>query len=180
MQINYNYKTMLKRFFILPLLIAGFTLLTSCEDEDNGTPEVAVLVAQTSDTSIALNTGFPGDLITAQGANLVDLKTIMFDNSIETTFNPALNSEVAIFFNVPFNEDVGSRFGEQTVTFSFDSGTTVEKNFTILQPDPEITSTSPALPLIGETVIIEGEFLPCKNCEHYSPLDRDNTNSRTS
>ena len=27
---------------------------------------------------------------------------------------------------------------------------------------------------------IEGEFLPCKNCEHYSPLDRDNTNSRTS
>ncbi len=26
---------------------------------------------------------------------------------------------------------------------------------------------------------IEGNFLPCKNCEHYSPIERKNTNSRS-
>lgn len=165
---------MLKRFFILTLLIITSTLL-SCEDEENGTPDVAVLVAQTSDTSIPLNSGFPGDLITAQGDDLFDLKNIMFDNTVETTFNPALNSQVAIFFNVPFNEDLGSRFGEQKVTFSFDSGKTIETNFTILQPEPEIANTTPALPLVGQTVIIEGEFLQNASAVLFEEIPLDFT-----
>lgn len=160
MQTNINNKTtMLKRFYFLALLITAFTFTVSCEKDDDNAPNIAVLVAQTSDTSISLNSGFPGDLITAQGIDLGDLKTIFFDGTIETVFNPALNSDVAIFFNVPFNEDLGSRFGEQKVTFSFNSGNAVDMNFTILQPDPEISNTTPSLPLAGETVIIEGVWL---------------------
>lgn len=150
---------MLKRFYFLSLLIAGFTIILSCENEEYNLPNIAVLVAQTSDSSISLNTGFPGDLITAEGIDLLDLKSIIFDNTVETVFNPALNSDVAIFFNVPFNEDFGSRFGEQKATFSFGSGNAVNMNFTILQPEPEITNTIPSLPLIGETVIVEGNWL---------------------
>lgn len=150
---------MLKKYYFLILLITGFILIVSCEDNENEEPNIAVLVAQTSDNAIALNTGFPGDLVTAEGFDLVDLDAIIFDNTVETVFNPALNSEVAIFFTVPFNEELGSRFGEQNVTFSFDSGKSVDANFTILQPEPEITSTTPSLPLIGETVIVEGDWL---------------------
>lgn len=150
---------MLKRFYFLSLLIAGFTLLVSCENDDDDAPNIAVLVAQTSDSTVNLNSSFPGDLITAEGIDLIDLKSIVFDNTVETVFNPALNSDVAIFFNVPFNENLGSRFGEQKVTFSFGSGRTVDMNFTILQPLPKISKTIPSLPLIGETVVLEGEWL---------------------
>ncbi|WP_299059153.1 hypothetical protein [uncultured Polaribacter sp.] len=149
---------MLKRFYFLTLLISGFTLLVSCEDEDT-VPEIAVLIAQTSDTAITLNTGFPGDLITAEGMDLSDLNAIVFDNTVTTVYNPALNSDVALFFTVPFDEEKGSRFGEQTVNFSFKSKESVSHTFTILQPEPEILKTIPALPLVGEVVIIEGEWL---------------------
>lgn len=150
---------MLKRFYFLALLITGFTVIVSCENEEDMAPEIAVLIAQTSNSSITLNTGFPGDLITAEGMDLSDLNSIVFDNTVETAYNPALNSDVAIFFTVPFDEEKGSRFGEQMVKFNFKSKGSVSKNFTILQPEPIINKTVPALPLVGETVIIEGDWL---------------------
>lgn len=150
---------MLKRFYFLTLLIIGFTSITSCENEEDATAQIAVLIAQTSDSSITLNTGFPGDLITAEGIGLSNLNAIVFDNKVTTVYNPALNSDVAIFFTVPFDEELGSRFGEQLVQFSFESGNSVSKSFTILQPEPIVNRTVPALPLVGETVIIEGEWL---------------------
>lgn len=150
---------MLKRFYFLSILIAGLTLIVSCENEEDNVPDIAVLVAQTGDTSVSLNSGFPGDLITAQGIDLIDLKSIVFDNTVETVYNPALNSDVAIFFNVPYNEDFGSRFGKQNITFSFESGADVNIDFTILQPEPKISNTIPTLPLAGETIIVEGDWL---------------------
>jgi hypothetical protein len=150
---------MLKKFYYLTLLIAGLGTIISCETEDNTDPNIAVFIAQTTDNSIELNTGFPGDLITAEGFDLGELENIVFDNTIETVFNPSLNSSVAIFFTVPFNEEKGSRFGQQDILFTFKSGNILSKSFTILQPEPEINNTIPALPLIGETVIIDGDWL---------------------
>ena len=150
---------MLKKFYYLTLLIAGLGTIISCENEENTDPNIAVFIAQTTDNSIALNTGFPGDLITAEGFDFGKLETIVFDNTVETVFNPALNSDVALFFTVPFNEEKGSRFGQQDISFTFKSGNVLSKTFTVLQPEPEIIRTIPELPLVGETVIIEGEWL---------------------
>lgn len=150
---------MLKKIYYLTLLIAGLGTIISCENEGNTDPNIAVFKAQTTDNSIALNTGFPGDLITAEGFDFGKLESIVFDNTIETIFNPALNSDVALFFTVPFNEEKGSRFGQQDVSFTFSSGEKVSKDFTILQPEPEIDRTIPELPLVGESVIIEGAWL---------------------
>jgi hypothetical protein len=149
---------MLKQLYRI-LLISAFVLTVSCENEGDLSPDIAVFVAQTTDNSIELNSGFPGDLITAQGVDLDNLETITFDNTIETTFNPALNSDIALFFTVPFNEERGSKFGLQDVTFSFKSGEKLTKGFTILQPEPEVIKTVPNLPIIGETAVIEGDWL---------------------
>lgn len=150
---------MLKRIYYLTLLIIGLGTITSCENEEKTDPNIAVFIAQTTDNSIELNTGFPGDLITAEGFDFGKLETIVFDNTIETVFNPSLNSDVALFFTVPFNEEKGSRFGLQDVSFTFSSGETLTKPFTILQPEPEIIKTTPNLPIVGEAVIIEGDWL---------------------
>jgi hypothetical protein len=150
---------MLKKIYYLTLLIAGLGIINSCENEENTDPNIAVFIAQTADNTVELNTGFPGDLITAEGFDFGKLENIVFDGKIETVFNPSLNSNVAIFFTVPFNEEKGSRFGEQDVSFTFSSGNRLDKTFTILQPQPEIVKTVPNLPLVGESVIIEGEWL---------------------
>lgn len=144
--------------YTLALLLSS-SFFISCEDDETGTPEINVIYS--SDNTLSDNSGYPNSSVIAEGVNIDDLKTIVFDGQIEVIFNPALNSDVGIVFQVPFDEANGSRFGVQDITFTNKSGKIVTSQFNILQPEPTIKSKdafSPERPTIGTQVIVSGEW----------------------
>ena len=151
----------LKYNWILILTVSLF--ITSCDDEDDdivtGNSEITSMVPLGK--SSALNTGLPDELIRVEGFNIKNLATIRFDNRIEVGFNPALNSNVALFFNVPFSLEDGSRFGEQEIQFVKNTGEVVTKQFEIIQPEPVINANNeyePAKAVGGETLTVFGDW----------------------
>ena len=89
-----------------------------------------------ANTAIGTNKGFPGDVVMAEGEDFQNIKTIIFDETIEVLFNPVFNSNLAISFSVPFDEAKGSKFGSQKITFTNEDGTIFQSDFDILQPKP--------------------------------------------
>ena len=123
----------------LPLL--GFIVLSSCENDSKeetfGDPVISNILSLGDDPRI--NSGFPDVLVRVEGSGLSNMKEIIFDDKINVGFNTTLNSDVALFFNVPFDVDLGSRFGNQNITFKNQFGATVSTEFEIIQPEPTLT-----------------------------------------
>lgn len=147
------------------LIVLGCLVLlvfTSCEDEEGSgvvTAEVTSMVPL-GDTE-TLNAGLPGELIRVEGANIGDTRSLLLDGKVNVIFNPALNSEKALFFNVPFNADRGSRFGTQSLTFIDKNGNSYSEEFTILQPAPTINSNNqfePDRARGGEEITVSGQW----------------------
>ncbi|MGQ1784269.1 MULTISPECIES: hypothetical protein [unclassified Saccharicrinis] len=153
-------KKLLKYSILAALFVGIMSVSTSCEDEETYNPEFSLL-RSTNDEISTYAQGFPGDLIIAEGVELDKMKSIGFVTTVDTVnvvFNPVLNSAVAIMFNVPFDEDLGSEIGLQQILFINKNDTEVLQPFEILQPEPEITSFTPARPKAGESTIIQGEW----------------------
>ncbi|MHA7056812.1 hypothetical protein ACWGOQ_0006305 [Aquimarina sp. M1] len=145
-----------KKFFLLFLMMGLFLCLSSCEENENeggtfGTPTIVNILSLGDESTI--NSGLPDELVRVEGTGLGDMKEIVFDGTVNTFFNSALNSNVALFFNVPFDADQGSRFGNQTVTFTNLYGETVSTEFEIVQPEPTLTVEGTFSPPKGEAGI---------------------------
>jgi len=120
------------KFAILMISLGFF----SCEENENETAKPVVLNMVKLGDELEFNAGLPDDLIRVEGTGLSGMSLITFDGIINTPFNTALNSDVVLFFNVPFDEELGSRFGTQTVTFTNQFGDTVSSEFEIKEPAP--------------------------------------------
>ncbi|GAA4271202.1 hypothetical protein GCM10022258_04950 [Aquimarina gracilis] len=124
-------------FLILCLLVIVF-ISSSCEDDNKedtyGNPVVSNILSLGDDPTI--NSGFPDELVRVEGSGLSNVQEIVFDDIINVGFNTALNSDVALFFNVPFDVEKGSRFGKQNVTLKNQFGAIASTEFEIKQPEP--------------------------------------------
>lgn len=141
----------LKYTLLFFLTLASFT---ACQNDDNTTADIEAMVAEPGDL---LNQAFPMNKVRVEGTGLEGLKSIMLDNKINISFNPNYNSDKSFIFTIPFDEKLGSRFGVQPITFITASGT-VTKNIEILQPEPTITKTIPAVATPGFPLEIEGTW----------------------
>lgn len=137
--------------------------LVSCDDNDDedvsSSLEITTMVPL-GDSSEA-RSGRPGELIRVEGFNIKDMDRIIVDNNIEVIFNPALNSNSALFFNVPFDFEKGSKFGIQQINFINKNGTSITEQFEIIQPEPSIRSNNefePEKADSGEELVVNGEW----------------------
>jgi len=86
-------------FFLLVLGMIG--LLPSCSKEEIGTPTLS---------TISPGTGPGGMLVTLQGSNLSQMRSIVFDgNNAPAGFNPNFNTDDAILFRVPDTASGGAQ-----------------------------------------------------------------------
>lgn len=149
--------TKIKYLKYLFLFVASTFIFTSCDNDDDAL-QPTVNGIYTSDTDLEINQGYPGDVVMAEGEDLQNIKTIFFDDLVETTFNPVFNSNLAIAFSVPFDAAKGSKFGTQKITFTNDDGTSFQSDFNILQPIPFVANFNPERPTIGTPVTINGKW----------------------
>jgi hypothetical protein len=141
----------IKYSIIILLVLASFT---GCQDDDAVTTNVDAMVAEPGDL---LNQAFPLNKVRVEGEGLMGLKKITLDNKIDISFNPNHNSDKAFIFTIPFDDKLGSRFGVQPVTFVTATGS-ITKNIEILQPNPTIAKTIPAVATPGFPLAIEGTW----------------------
>ena len=151
-------KTICKNISIL-LLGMAMIIISSCEEDPTLNPQVSAIVP--ADSTITGAQGYPGDLIFIEGVELSNISSIVFssgDAEIPVVFNPALNSDKVVIFNVPFDETHGSVFGAQQIVLTNNQGKSVSQTFEILQPDPEISGFDPERPKAGTSTTVEGEW----------------------
>lgn len=141
----------IKYSIIILLVLASFT---GCQNDDAVTANVDAMVAEPGDL---LNQAFPLNKVRVEGEGLMGLKKITLDNKIDISFNPNHNSDKAFIFTIPFDDELGSRFGVQPITF-VTATASITKNIEILQPVPTITKTIPAVATPGFPLAIEGTW----------------------
>lgn len=137
-------------------IIAFLALLsiTSCQSDDIASANVEAMISEPGDL---LNQTFPFNKVRVEGEGLTGLKKITLDDKIDVAFNPTYNSDKSFIFSIPFDEKLGSRFGVQSITFLTNNGT-VTKNIEILQPNPTIVRSIPAVATPGFPLEIEGTW----------------------
>ena len=149
------------KYIIYTLLFVVGSISISCEKDDE--PSAAnsrVDGIYSDDDEVGVNSGYPGASVIAKGVNMGDIASIIFDNKSEVIFNPVLNSESAIIFTVPFDETMGSKFGNQEIKFTKKDGSSFTTQFNILQPLPQILSNDgfvPERPTVGTSVTVHGQ-----------------------
>ena len=128
--------------------------LFSCTEDEIGTPIINTFSSQTSPNA----SGTPGELLKIEGTGLSDLEQIILNNELEVSFNPNLNSDVAIFFNIPnYDFENPLSFGVQPIRFVTANGD-VESQINIIQPLPVFTKFSELTPRLGDKVTITGSW----------------------
>ena len=149
----------LKHIAYLLIFFVGVFTFSACEEDDDLNPVVNVIYS--SNAALSNNTGYPGSGVIAEGEDMSNIVSIVFDDKVDVVFNPVLNSDVAIKFNVPFDEGKGSRFGKQLITFTNKDGQKFQSEFEILQPNPTLASKGtfdPERPTVGTSVVVNGEW----------------------
>lgn len=136
------------------IVLLAFLSITGCQNDDVVTANVEAMISEPGDL---LNQTFPFNKIRVEGEGLIGLKKITLDDKIDIPFNPNYNSDKSFLFSIPFDEKLGSRFGVQPITFITSSGT-VTKSIEILQPNPTIAKTIPAVAAPGFPLEIEGTW----------------------
>lgn len=159
MKFKYKINKILSAVVVLMMSVLSY----SCDDDSNLNPAIDVMVSENSDLNT--NSGMPEELVVAEGSDLQNVKTVTFrgvneaeEKTVDVVFNPVLNSNLAIMFNVPFDETKGSVFGANVVTITNEDGDVITYDFTIVQPEPTIGVFSPERPKANETVNISGEW----------------------
>ncbi len=128
--------------------------LFSCSKDEVGTPTITTFSSQTNPNA----SGVPGDLLKIEGTNLSGLKQIVLDNKLDVSFNPNLNSNIAIFFNIPnYDFENPYNFGVQPIKFVTANGV-VDSQINIIQPAPVFGNFSVLNPKLGNKVTIKGRW----------------------
>lgn len=135
-------------------IIAASLVLFSCTKEDTVPPAISTFSSQNSPNA----SGIPGELLKIEGTNLSGLKEIILDNKSNISFNSNLNSDIAIFFNIP-NLDVTNpfKFGVQPIKFVTANGV-VESQINIIQPKPTVATNAPATANPAVSVTLTGTW----------------------
>ena len=148
--------------FVACFLICIILISCTNEDKSNVVAKIDGVYSLDNTTFPATENqdkGYPGDLTKVEGAGLGNVKSVEFDNLINVVFNPALNSDKSVMFNVYFNEKKGSRFGVQKLKITKSNGDILESNFEILQPKAIISEKFvPLVPKVGTMVIVNGDW----------------------
>ena len=141
-------------FKINALLIMLVFAFFSCSDEEVGLPTITTFDSQSNPNA----SGTPGELLKIEGINLSGLKQILLDNKLQVAFNPNLNSDVAIFFNIPnYDFDNPYNFGVQPIKFVTANGV-IDSQINIIQPAPVFANFSELHPKLGSKVTIKGSW----------------------
>ncbi|SFD13063.1 hypothetical protein SAMN04487987_104215 [Algibacter pectinivorans] len=129
-------------------------VLFSCSEDNVQLPTITTFVSQTNPNA----SGTPGELLKVEGVNLSGLKQIILDNNLDVSFNPNLNSDVAIFFNIPsFDFENPYNFGVQPIKFVTANGV-IDSQINIIQPAPVFANFSALNPKLGDKVTIKGDW----------------------
>jgi hypothetical protein len=140
-------------FLLVIFLIT--TIFYSCTEDAVGDPAIEIFTAQNEDNKAI---GIPGELLKIEGSNLSNLKQIILNNKFNVTFNPNLNSDVAIFFNIPsFDVKNPLSFGVQPIKFIYE-GREIESQVNVVQPLPTIIKSEQELPSPSEKVTLTGNW----------------------
>ena len=148
------------KYNILIAVVIVLASLSSCEEDETYNPQIASMLSTNEDV-VSASEGYPYDLIIVEGIELDNMSSVEFvagEDTVDVVFNPALNSSVAVMFNVPFDETKGSQLGSQQIIFTNSNKESITEAFEILQPDPEISGFSPKRPKAGESTVIEGQW----------------------
>ncbi|WP_298554745.1 IPT/TIG domain-containing protein [uncultured Algibacter sp.] len=144
-------KNIYKINLVVMMLVAA---LFSCSEEEVGSPTIQTFSSQMDPNA----SGTPGTLLKIEGSNLSGLEQIVLDNKLNIAFNPNLNSDVAIFFNIPnFDFENPYNFGIQPIKFVTANGV-LDSQINIIQPTPVIDGFSVLNPKLGDKVTIKGSW----------------------
>ncbi|WP_366182883.1 IPT/TIG domain-containing protein [Flavobacterium ovatum] len=150
------------RHFLAFLMVS--LVFSSCSNDDGASAAANVEGVYSLDNTTSPPTenkakGYPGDLVKIEGSGLTNSKTVVFDNLVNVIFNPAMNSDKALFFNVFFDDKKGSRFGVQELKITKGNGEVIVSNFEILQPKVTISEKfEPSIPKVGTMVTVNGSW----------------------
>lgn len=129
-------------------------VFVSCTNEDVAAPTISSFSTQNSPNA----SGSPGELLKIEGANLSGVQQVILDNKFNVPFNPNLNSDVALFFNIPqYDNSNPYNFGVQPITIVTNHGS-IESQINIIQPKPVFTAFSILQPKLGAKVTIKGNW----------------------
>lgn len=148
---------------ILAFLIVCL-VFSSCSNDDGSSAAANVEGVYSLDNSTTPPTenkakGYPGDLVKIEGSGLANVSTVVFDNLVNVVFSPAMSADKSLFFNVPFDDKKGSRFGVQELKITKANGEVIVSNFEILQPKVTISEKFvPIIPKVGTVVTVNGTW----------------------
>lgn len=139
-------------------------VLSSCSNDNDSSAAAMVEGVYSLDNTTSppfenKDKGYPGDLVKIEGSGLSNVKTVVFDNVVNVIFNPQLSSDKSLFFNIPFDDKKGSRFGVQELKITKGNGEVIVSSFEILQPKAIISEKfEPLIPKVGTVVTVNGSW----------------------
>ncbi|MCG9793411.1 IPT/TIG domain-containing protein [Flavobacterium algicola] len=155
-----NIIVKISRHFLAFLIVC--LVLTSCDNDDNSGAAAIVEGVYSLDNTTTPPTenkdkGYPGDLVKIEGSGLAGVKSVLFDDLVNVIFNPQLSADKSLFFNIPFDDKKGSRFGVQELKITKGNGEVIVSSFEILQPKVIISEKfEPSVPEVGTIVTVNG------------------------
>ncbi len=111
--------------------------LSSCDEETKVSPILQSI--ESENKNLVQGTLMPLGKATIQGSGFSTLTDIILDGKVSVPFNTSLVSDNTIILDVPYEESIGSRFGNQTLKLITQYGE-VETNITMFQPLPVVNS----------------------------------------
>ncbi len=150
------------KFVLIPCMAIGTFLLTSCEDDDgmniedpNGPASISYVRVTAPDASDSLIVKAElGATIVIMGNNLGGTREVWF-NDQQAEINPTWVTNMNIFVTVPQKAPVNVTDKLYLVD---KNGNTLEHDFVIVIPAPEVYSARNEWPQEGEELVIHGDY----------------------
>lgn len=137
----------------LLLLALGTLLLTGCQKDSDGSPDVSTGGMSSGELNPGSAAG--GEVITLKGSGIGQIRSIVFDkNNVPASFLSTLNTETDLVFRVP-----DTAFGgPQNVIFTNADGKTLSVPFSVIAL-PNVTSAFPTDFAANTEVTLKGNNL---------------------
>lgn len=139
---------------IVPVIMIG-ALITSCEDEESGTPRIRYVRGTNPESGDSLYAGaFLGNLIAIMGENLGSTREVWF-NDQQAELTPTYITNSSILVRVPSEAPVEVT---NTLLLVFANGSTLSYDFVVEIPAPEIASMESEFVADGDIALINGAY----------------------
>ncbi|RED97928.1 glycan-binding surface protein [Marinoscillum furvescens] len=139
---------------LLPLMLV-VALMSSCEDDDTGSPAIHYVRVANPESSDSLLAGaFLGDLIVVVGENLGGARELWF-NDKQAVLIPTYITDQAIFVDIPNQAPTEVT---NTIQIVFKDGSTLAYDFEVAISEPVLSSMTHEYAEVGSTTTITGDF----------------------